>query len=325
MVSDLRRMPECMPIDWLMDGELFIKYRVLIDLQGRPETDKAVQGVKHSIPKHRLIKRIFERQNDNGYWGIPKDIYTWWPKKDTTFWVLGVLADLGLRKNTKEISLAGEYVLSTQLDCGAFGWGPPPTPGECFTGILAESLAKLGYSNDPRLGKTYEWLINRQRVDGGFWCKNSGQPGRPRELEPSCALGTLCVLGALSQSPELKKSHIAKRSIEFLLKCWDNRDKIKYAGHDSQIGKGWEKLMYPFTNYRILKYLDIISLFDSAKVDPRISEMLDILISKRDKNGCFNAESIHKVWSNFDFGQKELPSRWITVIVYRILKRIAER
>jgi hypothetical protein len=311
-----------MPVDWLLDGEPFVKYRTLIDLLDRPEKAKEVAQNKRSICNHGLIKQIFDKQNKDGYWGTPKDIYTWWPKKDTTFWVLGILADFGLKRDNKNIARACEYVFSTQLPEGGFGWAPPPTPGDCFTGILTESLSKLGYVSDPRLKKAYQWLAGRQRLDGGFWCKNTGQPGGPREEEPSCAFGTLCVLGALAQSPELKESKTAKKSAEFLFKCWDNRGKIKYAGHDSQIGQGWEKLKYPFTDYRILKYLDILSQLEFARKERRMTPMIDLLVAKKDEEGRFFAESIHKVWSNFDFGQKILPSRWITLLVYRIVKRI---
>ena len=205
--------------------------------------------------------------------------------------------------------------------CGGFGWGPPHTPGDCFTGILVESLAKLGYLSDRRLQNAYSWLMQRQRLDGGFWCKNTGLPGGRRENEPSCAFATLCVLGAISRNPELKDSMFAKRCKESLLNCWSNRDKIKYAGHDSKIGQGWEKLKYPFTDYRILKFLGTLSHFDYARKDPRLDEMLDILISKRDGNGCFSAESIHRAWADFDFGQKKYPSRWITLLAYRTVKR----
>jgi hypothetical protein len=269
-----------------------------------------------------MIKRIFAGQNNGGYWGTPGDIRTWWPKKDTTFWLLGVLADFGMTKDTKRMAAACEYVFGTQLLCGGFGWAPPPTPGDCFTGILVESLANSGYTDDPRLKKAYEWLVSRQRLDGGFWCKNRGLPGRPREHEPSCAFATLCVLGALRRNPELKNSSIAKRSVEFLLKCWKNRGKIKYVGHDSQVGSGWEKLKYPFTDYRILKYLDVLSQFGFIKNDPGMHAMVNMLISKQDSNGRFAAESVHKCWSDFDFGQKKSPSRWITLIAYRIVKRL---
>jgi hypothetical protein len=311
---------DSVPIGWLLGGEPFVQYRTLIDILDRTRDDPEVLAVERVIHRHKLVREIFRRQNKDGYWGTPKDIYAWWPKKETTFWMLGVLADFGLRKDTKQVARACEYVFSTQLPCGGFGWAPPPTPGDCFTGILTESLAKLGCSDDARLGDAYKWLVGRQRLDGGFWCKDTGQPGRPREQEPSCAFGTLCVLGALAQNPELRDGTIAKRGAEFLLTCWEKRGKIKYAGHDSQIGRGWDKLKYPFTDYRILKYLDVLSQFDFAQHDPRIGAMIDLLISKRDRNGRYYAESIHQVWSDFDFGQKKRPSRWITLLACRIVK-----
>lgn len=321
MLNNLERFLELMPLDWLLSGEPFVTYRTLKDLLGMQDNEE-VTAARKSIHTHQLVKRILDKQNEDGYWGTATDIYAWWPRKDTTFWLLGVLADFGLTRERREIARACEYVFSTQLPSGGFGCAPPPAPYDCFTGILTESLAKLGYGPDPRLKKAYAWLRPRQRLDGGFWCKNTGLPGGPREKEPSCAFATLCVLGALTQNPELKRNEIAQRSTEFLFECWENRGRIRYAGHDSQIGKGWEKLKYPFTDYRILKYLDVLSQLELARNDPRMIPILDLLTRKHDKNGCFYAESVHKIWSDFDFGQKESPSRWITLLVYRIAKRI---
>jgi hypothetical protein len=312
MSSKSESVLQSAPIDWLLGGEPFVRYRTLIDLLGKPEKDKEVEKAKKQIRQHRLVKQIFTRQNKDGYWGTAKDIFKWWPKKDTTFWLLNVLADFGFTREDKKIAKACEYVFGTQLPSGGFGWAPPPTPAECFTSILTESLAKLGYALDPRLSRAYEWLIQRQRPDGGFWCKKTGQPGGLREKEPSCALATLCVLGALIRNPDLKKSKIASKAGEFLLRCWDNREKIRYAGHDSQIGRGWEK------------YLDALSQVESLRADRRMIKMRDFLLEKRDEEGRFFAESVHKAWAGFDFGQKKLPSRWITLIVYRILRRIVE-
>ncbi len=310
------------PLDWLLSGEPFVKHRTLVDLLGTPEDDDVVAATRKAICRDPLVQGILDRQNKDGYWGTPRDIYTWWPPKDSTFWLLGALADFGLSRDHERIASACEYVFSAQLTSGGFGWGPPPTPGDCFTGILTESLAKLGYGDDARLSKAYRWLAHRQRLDGGFWCKNTGQPGRPREREPSCAFATLCVLGALTQNPDLKNSRVAERSAVFLLECWDNRGKTKYAGHNSQIGSGWEKLKYPFTDYRILKYLDVLSQLSLSRQDSRMDTMTHLLFSKQDENGRFYAESIHGVWAAFDFGQKKLPSRWISFLVYRIAKRL---
>ena len=85
--------------------------------------------------------------------------------------------------------------------------------------------------------------------------------------------------------PTLKDSESAKRSVAFLLGCWESRGKIRCAGRDSQIGTGWDKLKYPFTDYRVLKHLDTLSRLSYARKDPRVLEMTGLLISKRDEEG----------------------------------------
>jgi len=309
-------------VEWLLAGEPWVVYRTLTDLLDKDEKDKVVVTTRMAIPKHPFIEKIFKGLNEDGYWGKPKDIHTWWPRKDTTFWILPVLADFGFTVKDKRIARACEYLFSTQLQSGGFGWDPPTTTGDCHSAIIIESLAKVGLPRDPRLQKAYEWLIKRRRLDGGFWCKNTGQIGRPREKEPSCALATMFVLGALAQNPKFRDSEITKKGVDFLFECWENRGKIRYAGHDSQIGTDWEKLKYPFIDYKILKFLDVLSQFEYAKKRLQEAEMVNLLLSKQDYKGRFTPESIVKVWSDFDFGQKEKPSRWITLLALRIVKRI---
>jgi hypothetical protein len=233
-----------------------------------------------------------------------------------------MLADFGLTVDDKRIARACEYVFGTQLESGAFGWSPPTKPSDCHTAIIGESLAKLGLLQDSRLQRAYEWLLKRQRLDGGFWCKDTGQIGGPRQKEPSCAMAAMFVLGALAQNPKFRNGEVAAKGVDFLFGCWANRGKVKYAGHDSQVGTDWEKLKYPFTDYKILKFLDTLSQFDCAKGRLQNSEMVDSLLSKRDGEGKLRPESIVKVWSDFDFGQKEKPSRWITFLALRIARRI---
>jgi len=310
--------------NWLLEGDPWVRFRTLVDLLDKNENEGEVIQTKKEIVQHPLMKKIFKKQNKDGYWGVPKDIFTWWPKKDTTFWLLPILADFAFTKEDKKVARACEYVFNLQLESGGFASFYPGKAADCHTAILLEPLAKMGFSDDARLKKAYQWLVSRQRQDGGWWCKDTAQIGRPREKEPSCAFATTFVLGAVGQNPLLKKNKVAERGVEFLFQCWENKGKIKYAGHDSQIGTGWEKLKYPFTDYRILKCLDTLSGFKFTKNDPRFKDMIHMLASKRDPSGRFTPESIHLVWSDFDFGQKEKPSRWITFLALRILKRICE-
>jgi hypothetical protein len=308
--------------DWLLSGEPWVIYRTLTDLLDIEESDGRVLKARKSVLEHRLIRKILDRRNDSGYWGVPKDIHTWWPRKDTTFWVLGILGDFGLRVEDEGLVKATEYVFSVQQETGGFLGFDPKLPYDCHTAILTESLAKLALIPDRRVQRAYDWFVGRQRRDGGWWCKNTGQAGGPREKEPSCAMATMFVLGAMAQDPRLRNSEVAQRGVDFLFGCWENRGKLKYAGHDSQVGTDWEKLKYPFTDYKILKFLDVLSQFEYAKQRLQQSEMVDLLLSKRDSKGRFTPESIVNAWSNFDFGQKDKPSRWITLLALRIAKRI---
>jgi hypothetical protein len=310
------------PTAWLLEGPAYVRYRTLIDILGRSPSGKEARLARAAVRRARGVTRLLARRNDRGYWGTPRDIFTWWPKKDTTFWVLGVLADFGLTRRDAGIGRACEYVLSTQLPEGGFGVRPPPKPYECFTGVLAAALARLGYTGDDRLERAFEWLVGRQRTDGGFWCKDTGQPGGPRVREPSCALASLWVLSALTAHPSLRDSATCRRCAMFLLTCWDNRGRIKYAGHDSQIGSGWEKLKYPFTDYRVLHYLDALSRVASVRGDARLAQMAEFVMSKRDADGRLTPESIHKAWSEFDFGQKAKPSRWLTCLAHGAVARL---
>ncbi|MCK4426848.1 MAG: hypothetical protein KAW16_00030, partial [candidate division Zixibacteria bacterium] len=74
--------------NWLLEGEPWVRYRTLVDLLDKNENEGEIICAKKEIFEHPLIKKIFTKQNKDGYWGMPKDIFTWWPKKDTTFWLL---------------------------------------------------------------------------------------------------------------------------------------------------------------------------------------------------------------------------------------------
>ena len=310
--------------EWLLAGEPWVVYRTLTDLLEKDEEDNAVMTAKAAIPQHPFIRNILGGLNKEGYWGTPKDIHTWWPKKNTTFWILPMLADFGFTTEDNKIARACEYVFGIQLPNGGFGWDPATIAYDCHSAIIVESLARLGLLQDSRLQVAYDWLIRRQRLDGGFWCKDTGQVSGPREKELSCAMATMFVLGALAENPKLRSSEIAKNGVDFLFNCWQNRRKMRYAGHDSQIGTDWDKLKYPFTDYKVLKFLDVLSKYEYAKQRLQESEMVALLLSKQDEGGRFTPESTHKVWSDFDFGQKEIPSRWITFLAWRIVKRVYE-
>jgi hypothetical protein len=310
-------------IEWLLEGPPWVVCRTRLDLLGQKPKDRKVLAARGAVAEHPLIAGILRRQDRGGWWGDPGQMHKWWPRKETTFWILPVLADLGLRIDEPHMARAAQYVLGLQLPEGGFlGWQSGQA-ADCHTAILLDPLAQMGLDDDPRIGRAYDWLLRRQRHDGGWWCKRTGQPGGPRETEPSCPFATLFVLGALARRSRLIRSKAAHRAASFLLHCWEDRGQREYPSHDSQIGSDWEKLKYPFTDYRLLKFLEVLSRFPMAPRDPRVAQMLKLLQSKADDEGRFQPQSIVRVWDDFDFGQKKEPSRWITVLAWGMMERLS--
>ena len=73
--------------------------------------------------------------------------------------------------------------------------------------------------------------------------------------------------------------------------------------------------------YDILHVTDVLTQIPWVIEDKRLQEMLEVVTNKADEKGRFMAESIWMDWRGWEFGQKKEPSRWITLVVQRILKR----
>ena len=100
-------------IEWLLEGEPWVVYHTLTDLLDRDTSERNVTLARKAIVEHPFVKRIFNGLNKDGYWRKPKDIHTWWPRKDTTFWILPMLADFSLGGEDNRLARACEYVFST--------------------------------------------------------------------------------------------------------------------------------------------------------------------------------------------------------------------
>ncbi|MFX0097509.1 MAG: nitrogen fixation protein NifH, partial [Candidatus Hodarchaeota archaeon] len=88
------------------------------------------------------------------------------------------------------------------------------------------------------------------------------------------------------------------------------------------INKSWLKLRFPwFYKYNILRGLDVLTKLGYT-ADERLDDALLVLLQKRGSDGKWILESIPsgKMQTNIEIRGK--PSKWITLIVLRVLKRI---
>ena len=309
------------PTDWLLaEGEPWVVYHTLVDILGKKETDPDAVVARRAIADTEPVRELFSAQSAEGGWEGDYLCYSCSSQhQGDTMCLLSVLADFGMTVEDERVARGCEFALRFQADNGEFRvHNDGPEAFICLSANTVRSLAGLGLVEDKRVQRTYERIVETQRLDGGWIHSKSAQPGQRREGIPSCPHATLNVLWALAEHPGLRESRVARDGAEVVLRQWEEKTRPYGWG----IGSSWPRLKYPFTWYGLLKYADILSHFAFLRDDPRLAEVVGLLISKQDENGRWRAESTYKYWKAFDFGQKKGPSRWITLLALRAIKRV---
>jgi hypothetical protein len=298
-------------LDWLLAGPAWLRYAVELQLlDSKPDIKPALSD--------SAIREIIARLKGSAT-GIPaiKSGRVHYTETGKAYWDLFFLADIGLSVRDIGLEKEAEEIFRFQSPDGSFTIPPNVQDNYfCMSSILISSLARMGYRDDPRLGKYIRLIMNSQCFDGGWHCYDDGS-GRV-EIE-SCPMDNLNVLMLLGQYEQYRQSPALKGAIDLLLEHWRVRANI----HGFGVGRRFMSLQYPAVKYGILRVLDCLSLFPYAVASPVFKSMLDYVHNKA-TDGSYFADSFDATYAGFDFAQDAAPSRWITFLVYRIEKRIAE-
>ncbi len=128
------------------------------------------------------------------------------------------------------------------------------------------------------------------------------------------------MLKALAQAPAWRDSPASRAGAETLLALWAaSRERHPYIFY---MGTDFRKLKVPFVWYDLLHVLDVLTQYPWLHGDLRLREMANLLASKADAEGHYTLESVWQAWSAWEFGQKRVPSRWLTLLAHRILRRL---
>jgi hypothetical protein len=348
MDNQLQLLKESL-LDWLLEKtNPSVRYFTLRDILGKGEDDPQVVAAKQAISECKVVKRILSKQNSEGYWEEPANPYH--PKYKSSYWQIMILGQLGMDRSDERVRNACEYIFQFQLDEGGFSSYTSeralkeyerlrergkklPSPNEwvsaivfehqysCLTGNMAAALIRIGYLNDPRVGKALEWLVKIQNKDGGWLC-----PYWRAHVKDThgCFYGTICPMEAFSEVQRKNLTNKMERTIErgaeFLL-----MHRLFKADHHNfkVIKQSWLKLGFPwFYGYSILRGLDVLTKLGYVK-DERLNDAVELLLQKRQDNGAWILESapIGRMQTNIE--AKDKPSKWITLVALRILKRLS--
>lgn len=315
------------PIDWLLEGESWIEYRSRRDLMGSPEDDAMTATAREGLLTDIRIQNLV---TELGNW--PGPVVSNHKNASLLIHKLTFIADLGLSINDSGVGQVVERILQHQSSEGPFqvltnipvhfgGTGQEQFAWSlCDAPLVVYSLATLGLK-DARLNEAMTYMVGLSR-ENGWPCATSKELGKfrgPGKKEDPCPYATLAMLKALSVFPEHGDDPVCRKGAETILSLWD--ESISRHPYLFHMGTDFRKLKAPFIWYDLLHVLDILTRFTWLRNDKRLLDMLNLLKNKADEQGRFTPESIWTAWSDWEFGQKKAPSRWITLLAWRILKR----
>ena len=316
-------------IEWLLEGEPWVEYRTRVDLLGQSENDPEVIHARKEMVEQPQIQSLLQELKN---W--PGKVLSSHRSASQPFHKLSFIADLGLKKGDPSIDAIIEKILAHQSVEGPFqlpmkisksygGSGEEQWAWAlCDAPLLVYSLAKFGLGKDERIKKAVRYLVSLVR-ENGWPCVVSKELGNfrgPGRKADPCPYATLAMLKMLSQFDEWKECEEVHIGVECLLDLWErSRETHPYMFY---MGTDFRKIKAPYIWYDILHVLEVLSQFDWLKDDSRFKEMVEVVKSKANKEGKFIPGSVWMPWKGWDFGQKKEPSRWLTFLATRTLKRI---
>jgi hypothetical protein len=268
------------------------------------------------------IEAILQRRHDNGsdYWATP-DGKLLKGSPFTTLESSAMLADLSMDPSEPVLKETANLILSAWREDGRFRLSPQGSIYPCHTIGAARTLCHLGYADDTRLQKTFEYLLSIQHADGGWRCLKFSF-GRGPETEFSNPGPTLTALDAFRFTKYRNQSPALDRAAQFLLAHW--RTRLPLGPCHYGIGTLFMQVAYPFSTYNLFYYVYVLSFYESAKRDPRFLEAFEALKGKT-QDGMIVVERLNPKLKAFECCKKGQPSELATLRYREILQNLGER
>lgn len=305
-------------MEWLLEkNQPAVRHKTLIELCDLPAGDEQVRIAGRNIARKGWVADILRKQRNDGTW-IEGEQGLYYPKYIATNWMMLILTDLGLTPECRGVKLGCDLFFSNWLK---------PDHNEskyevCVVGNLARMLIKCGYSEDMRVRRLVDWLLETQKEDGGWNCFPSGR-------------GTLdCweALSAFASIPRRKWNGRLKRSVErgaeFYLERKLFNEGRKYAP--------WFRFHYPVHYYYdVLVGLDTLTSLGYSD-DRRLRPALELLLDRKMSDGRWALDVVHPDLgygakyglkaepTPFALEETGKPSKWITLTAMSVLKRVEE-
>jgi len=281
---------------WLLEAEQpAVRYRTLTELLHRPRSDPQVRAAFAAIPKRGWAAEILAERDPGAWWVSDEGLYT--PKYTATTWRMITLSDLGITRTEPRIRDSCElWMRRFAGTSGGVGGNSKGNPHHCLAGNMARALIRFGYVDDDRVRHTMEWLAATADPKGGWSCFERGRN-----------LDSWEGMSAFAEYPRSKWTAAMTRAVELGAEYYLEHELHRQGGRYAP----WYRFHYPvYYYYDILVGLDFLTRLGYGD-DPRMRFALDLLRTKRRKDGRWNLDAIPPDVSGYMARfYRDNPSRW---------------
>lgn len=330
-------------LSWLLEPDPLdpgVRTVALRDLLDQPADAPEVIAAQAAVMQSGPVPAMLAAQAADGYWVEPGAGY--YPKYTGTVWQIIFLAQLGADGRDPRVRAGCEYVLDhARAPYGGFSAGGNSGLIHCLQGNLAAALLDLGWLGDPRLDAALDWLARSITGDGiapaekkdaaiRYYRSGNSAPGFACSANNHlpCAWGAVKAMLALSKVPEAARTSAIRAAIavgaEFLLSS-DPAVADYPMGFAVKPSQSWFRFGYPIGYVTdVLQTLEVLTALGYGD-DARLRPALELVLSKRDKQGRWKLEYTYngKTWAEIE--EKGKPSKWVTLRALRVLKGCTPR
>jgi hypothetical protein len=305
-------------LDWLLDSDPALRWQVLRDLVAAPEGEVAAERAR--VATEGWGARLLGLQGEDGQWAggacFPARSGNWRAEGGqpwtSTLPTLQLLHDLGVDPAAERVRRA---VAAVREHCRWEHAGQPFFDGEvepCINGRTVTLGIYFGQPQDAVVAR----LLDEQLPDGGWNCE--AENGSVR----SSFHTTINVLEGLltyerSTGGSARVTAARRRGEEYLLE----RKLTRRKSTGDIVNPAWLQFSFPVRwHYDVLRALEYFRCAGGAP-DPRMSEAIDLLLSKRQADGTWLLENTYPGRVHFALEDGDgRPSRWNTLRALRVLR-----
>jgi hypothetical protein len=258
-----------------------VRYFALTDVLGEPPGSHEVRAAKKQIPQGARLRALLTGQQADGGFGVH-----WYKKWAGATWRLVSAVELGVSAESPVARRAANYVLSRLPYDRA---EPHQIRGRfrLHASVIGNPLgvcARLGMADDPRVRRIARSLVRWQWPDGGWNCDSS------EDARHSSFYESLATFWGLNEYFRATKDNDVRAAVGRAAELFLKHRLFRSCRGDDVINSRWTRLHYPvYWHYDILQALRVLDQAGELG-DPRTREALDLIESKRAKDGTWHVE-----------------------------------